>query len=58
MKNFLYVFTQDGRDVLLNAGYVLLSSNVKQNIYIFKNKDELHFSLEHINVIPSDTFIL
>lgn len=58
MKKFLYVFTQEDCDALTEAGYVLLKFDIKQKIYIFENKDELHFSLNQINVVQSNTFTL
>lgn len=45
MKKFIYAFSESDRDVLLSQGYTLLKTDNTQKIYVFKNKEELCFSM-------------
>lgn len=55
MEHFLYVFSQDERDALLALNYMLIKSDDEKNTYVFENRGELHFDLNEIHAIPSDT---
>ena len=48
MKKFTYVFSPEDRDHLIEAGYMLLKSDDKNQIYIFKACDELAFALNDV----------
>lgn len=55
MEHFLYVFSERERDALLAMNYTLIKSNETKHTYVFENRAELHFDLNEINAIPSDT---
>lgn len=55
MEHFLYVFSKDERDALLAINYLLIKSDDEKNTYVFENRDELHFDLNEIHAIASDT---
>ena len=46
---FIYVFTTDDRDALLESGLFLLKEDLHSNIFIFENNDEAKFSLSGVN---------
>lgn len=58
MKKFLYVYTEEARDVLLKANFKLLKTDSRAGIYIFENQSEQNstqqFALNNISYIPSD----
>lgn len=54
MKKFIYAFSESDRDVLLSQGYTLLKSDNTQKIYVFKNKEELCFSMNDGTFALSD----
>lgn len=55
MEHFLYVFCEQDRDVLLGMDYKLINADDTKNIYVFENRDELHFDINQINAVQSDT---
>lgn len=55
MEHFLYVFSKDERDALLALNYLLIKSDDEKSTYVFENRDELHFDLNEVHAIPSDT---
>lgn len=54
MKKFIYAFSEPDRDVLLSQGYTLLKADNTQKIYVFKNKEELCFSMNDGTFALSD----
>jgi len=57
MSNFIYVFSDEGRDVLLSRQYKLLRSDAKTHTYIFANEDRQDFSCDEVPYAMSDTLI-
>lgn len=58
MQNkFIYVFNTTARDSLLNAGYQLLATDPKNDIYIFENKEILSFNLLDIDFALSNILL-
>lgn len=55
MKKFIWVFTEEARDKLLQDNYILIKSDLKNNIFIFENKKEMSFALSSVSYILSDT---
>ncbi len=55
MEHFLYVFSERERDTMLAMNYTLIRSDETKHIYVFENREELHFDLTDVNAIPSDT---
>lgn len=51
---FIYVFCKDAADTLAANGYKLLKTDENGSYYIFKNKQEVTFSLD-VSYIFSDT---
>lgn len=39
MPNFIYVFSEEGRDMLLVLQYEMLECDNKKHIYVFLNKE-------------------
>lgn len=54
MERFLYVFSKHERDVLLASKYSLIKSDEHKNIYVFENREDLHFDLNEIQAVPSN----
>lgn len=54
MKKFIYAFSESDRDVLLSQEYTLLKADNAQKIYVFKNKEELCFSMNDGTFALSD----
>lgn len=55
MERFLYVFDKEARDELLVAGFRLLKSDKKNDVYVFANKMDVAFELADISFVRSDT---
>lgn len=55
MKRFIYVFSEDARDVLLAKGYGLLKSDAKNGMFVFENRNDLCFALDSVEHLLSDT---
>lgn len=54
MEKFLYVFSKDNRDLLIAAGYTLLKSDDKNDLYVFVNQANLIFDLADIYIVRSN----
>lgn len=54
MEKFLYVFSKDNRDLLIAAGYTLLKSDDKNDLYVFVNQANLIFDLADIYFVRSN----
>ena len=52
---FVYVFSERERDVLLKAGFPLVSANERGHIYVFRNSRQMNFSASGIQCVFSDT---
>lgn len=55
MEKFLYVFDKESRDELLVAGFRLLKSDKKNDVYVFANRNDMAFELSDISFVRSDT---
>lgn len=55
MEKFLYVFDKESRDELLVAGFQLLKSDTKNEIYVFANRMDMAFELADISFVRSNT---
>lgn len=56
-KKFIYVFTLQARDLLLNAKYNLLSSDDTNNIFIFAADSGEDIDWNKIIFLRSDTLL-
>lgn len=54
MRNFIYVFSIDGRDKLLAMHYELLKSDDIKHIFVFLNKEQQNFSCDGVPYAMSD----
>lgn len=58
MKKFIYVNTPEAKEVLIKANYVLLKSDERNGIYVFRNTSEpdstQSFALDNIQCLQSD----
>lgn len=54
MEKFLYVFDKESRDELLVAGFRLLKSDKKNDVYVFANRADMVFDLADISFVRSD----
>ncbi len=55
MSGFIYVFSDEGRDILLSQQYELLKSDTAKHIYVFVNKDEQNFACDGVPYALSNT---
>lgn len=55
MNSFIYVFGDEGRDIMLSRQYELLKSDEHNHIYVFVNKDEQNFACDGVPYALSDT---
>lgn len=55
MNGLIYVFSDEGRDVLLSNQYELLKSDNAKHIYVFVNKDNYIFACDGVPCVLSDT---
>ena len=55
MNGFIYVFSDEGRDVLLFRRYELLKSDNAKHIYVFVNKGDQNFTCDGAPYALSDT---
>lgn len=55
MSGFIYVFSEEGRDILLSRQYELLKGDDAKHIYIFVNKDEQSFACDGVTYALSNT---
>lgn len=54
MEKFLYVFSKDNRDLLIAAGYTLLKSDDKNDLYVFVNQANMTFDIVDMSFVRSD----
>lgn len=54
MDKFIYVFSEEDRDLLLKNGYDLVSSNTGTGMYVFVNSGDVKFCLEGIKAATSN----
>ena len=54
MEKFLYVFSKNDRDSLIAAGYTLLKSDDKNDLYVFVNQTNLAFDLVDMYFVRSN----
>lgn len=45
MKEFIYVFSKENRDKMLDLGFVLLKNDEKNSVFVFKSNEKLAFEL-------------
>lgn len=45
---FVYVFSEDDKQKLIDAGFQLLKADTKNEIYTFKANDNLNFALNDV----------
>lgn len=55
MNSFIYVFSDEGRDILLSRRYELLKSDELNHIHVFINKDEQNFACDGVPYALSNT---
>lgn len=55
MTGFIYVFGDEGRDILLSKQYELLKSDNAKHIHVFLNKDEQNFACDGVTYALSNT---
>ena len=51
---FIYVFSPEDRDKLLELGYILLADSHDNKVFIFANKENMAFSDASIKHVVSD----
>ena len=54
-NRFIYVFSQDDRDLLSSLGFVLLKSDDEASIYVFINDERRNFEAYDMRFALSDT---
>lgn len=54
MERFIYVFGEDAKNTLISLGYTLLKKDIKQEIYVFENSNDLCFELNSWEWVFSD----
>lgn len=52
---FIYVFDEEAKSKLLNAGYTLMKEDMDNSIYVFCCNGNMLFANEDISYIMSDT---
>lgn len=57
MEKFLYVFNPEARDELSSAGFKLLKSDTKNDVYVFVNRADMTFTLNDVSFVRSNTLI-
>lgn len=55
MANFIYVFDEKGRDLLLAHGYEMLKCDEQKHIYVFINQERQTFAQGDFTYALSDT---
>ena len=58
MSKFIYVFNADDKDVLAKNGFMLLSSDERNKVYVFAQCPEMTFCLANIQHVESDELTL
>lgn len=54
-KNFVYVFEEKTRDLLLAQGFIPVKFDDKNNIFAFHNQETTNFTFSEIIHLLSDT---
>ena len=55
MANFIYVFSTDARDALLNMGYTMLKEDGERGVFVFANEMVQTFSRDEFQFALSNT---
>ena len=55
MEKFLYVFDLESCEKLISAGYRLLKSDKKNQIYVFADRTDMMFELANVSFVRSNT---
>lgn len=55
MSNFIYVFSQEAHDQLVEMRYHLIKSDFERSVFIFLNKEHQVFSTDDFQYALSDT---
>lgn len=57
MEKFIYVFDTAARDVLAQAGFLLLKSDERNHMWVFAEDETVRFDLEaaDFDMVRSDT---
>ena len=50
MDKFIYVFDTVARDLLLQAGFLLLKDDAKNSIYVFSADETRRFEMQRLNI--------
>lgn len=53
-EKFIYVFDAESKKKLLEAGFKLIASYEKKNVYVFLNSNSLSFALNDISCCLSN----
>lgn len=54
-ERFIYVFDKESRDEMVAAGFKLLKSDKKNDVYVFANRNDMAFELAGLSFARSDT---
>jgi len=54
-ENFIYVFSEDARERLLQMQYQLLKRDERNHVYVFVNKTNQNFECDGVDFILSNT---
>ena len=55
MEMYLYVFDKESRYELLHAGFKILKSDKKNDVYVFANRMDMAFEIADISFVRTDT---
>ena len=58
MGKFIYVFTAEDKDALVRNGFILLSSDERNKVYVFAAREDMSFCLTNIDHIETDSLTL
>lgn len=53
-EKFIYVFDEEAKKKLLEAGYKLVASYEKKHVYVFANNNSMSFSFDNISCCYSN----
>lgn len=56
--HFVYVFSKEAKEKLLDMGYTLFQSDDLYDRYVFLNNDDLHIDQSGVSYILSDSLTL
>lgn len=57
MRDFIYVCTEEDRDILLKHGFTLLRSDPSGSIYIFLKDGLETFDISDVDYVETDTLL-